>query len=332
MHSNKVTIIDVARQAGVSPASVSRFINNSACLKDATRKKIASAIKKLNYQPFVYAQKLAGGRLGIFGLVIPGYEGIFYSFYAMEVIRSIGQALEGKDIDLHLNVFWERDNFKDSLVDGVIFADVINNQQQFLRLHEKKVPLVVINKKIYQPRVNFVAIDNFRGAYEATEFLIKHGHKRIVHLSGDLNTQCAQERFQGYKKALTNNKIAFDKKNLKETNFSRILARRAAEEIFSQDKPPTAIFSASDQMAQEVLNFAREKKINVPGDLSIVGFDDDYRCVYDDFALTTVRQPLTDMGITAVKILQQVAYKKKDLCVQKILKPELIIRDTVDFI
>ncbi len=332
MDSRRITILDVAKEAGVSIASVSRFLNNPTSLRKENREKIAQVVKKLDYHPLLHAQKLAGGKLNTFGLIIPGYEGIFYSFYALEMIRGLGSALERKDIDLHINIFWNKDNFKNSLVDGVIFADIINNRAQLLRLLKQGTQVVVINRKVSDIEVSFVGVDNFKGAYEATDFLIKHGHKIIAHLAGDLKVQCAQERLNGYKEALKDNNIDVNNKYIKVANFSRVLARNGMEELFSLQKLPTAVFCSSDEMAEEVLHFAREKDIEVPGRLSIVGFDDNPRCAYDNFSLTTVRQPIAKMTSIAVDILDDLI-NNKDASIRRIvLTPELIIRDTVAFL
>ena len=186
MSSSKNTIKEVAKQAGVSIATVSRYLTNPSSIKGENRKKVELAVKELNYQPFVYARRLAGGKLNTYGLIIPGYEGIFYSFYALEIIRGVASSLDKKGIDLHLHIFWNKDTFKTSLVDGAILADVIENEGQLKRLVKEGFPLVVINKKIDEPEVSCVTIDNFKGAYEATEFLIHHGHRLIAHLAGDV--------------------------------------------------------------------------------------------------------------------------------------------------
>jgi LacI family transcriptional regulator len=328
--SSKITIKDVAKKAGVSIATVSRFLNG-APLKDDNKQKIEKAIKEFNYEPSLYARRLAGGRLNTFGLIIPGYEGIFYSFYALEIIREVASALGEKSIDLHLNVFWNKDNFKASLVDGVIMADVIGNDKQLKRLISEETPLVVINKKIEENDVNYVSIDNFKGAHEAIEFLIRHGHKRIAHLAGDLRVQCAQDRLDGYKSALKNNNIDVDEQYIKNTNFSRKEGREALEDLFSKEKVPTAVFCCSDEVASEVLNFAEEKRIEVPKKLSVIGFDDNPHCLYGNLMLTTVRQPLKAMAHEAVRILSENIENKKPS--QKIvLGTELIIHDTVSFL
>ena len=330
MSSSKITIKDVAYRAGVSIATVSRFINHIP-LKKENRQRVEKAVKELNYQPLLYARRLAGGKLDTFGLIIPGYEGIFYSFYALEIIREIAFALGARDVDLHLNIFWNKDTFKTSLVDGVILADIIGNEKQLERLVNEKIPLVVINRKVENLDVNYVAINNFKGGYEATEFLIHHGHKYVAHLAGDMRVQCAQERAEGYSQALEKNGISLSKDYIKITNFSRKETWTKLEELFSLKNLPTAIFCCSDEVASEAMNFAEEKRMDVPKDLSIIGFDDNPHCLYGNLMLTTVRQPLKAMVYQAVGILQESI--EGDAPVQGIvLDTELIIRDTVSFL
>jgi LacI family transcriptional regulator len=328
--SSKITIKDVAKKAGVSIATVSRYLNNSS-LREENRKRIAKTIKELNYQPSIYAHCLAGGKLNSFGLIIPGYEGVFYSFYALEIIRELAFSLDRNAIDLHLHIFWDKDNFRTSLVDGVVMADIMGNEKQLKRFVAEGIPLVVINRKIDQDDISFVAVDNFKGGYEATEFLIQHGHKEIAHLAGDLQVQCAQERLDGYKAALKKNGIKSRENLIKLTNFSRKEARVKLEELFSRKEAPSAVFCCSDEVANEVLNFAEEKRIEVPKRLSIIGFDDNPRCLYGNLMLTTVRQPLAQMAKEAVRILKDNLEGIKDTQ-RIILDTEIIIRDTVGFL
>lgn len=330
MSSSKNTIKEVAKKAGVSIATVSRYLNNPTSLKGENRRRVDAVVKELNYQPLAYARRLAGGKLNTFGLIIPGYEGIFYSFYALELIRTVALALDKKGIDLHLHIFWNKDGFKTSLVDGAILADVIENDNQLKRLVKEDFPLVVINKKIEEPQVSFVAIDNFKGAYEATEFLVHHGHRLIAHLAGDTRVQCARERLDGYRAALEKNKIKLKEDYIKITNFSSKDAREKLEELFLPKDPPTAIFCCSDEVASEVLVFAEEKRIKVPKDLSVVGFDDNPHCLYGNLMLTTVRQPLDKMAAVAVETLKEII-EKKISPKRTVLETELIVRDTVDF-
>ena len=330
MSSSKITIKDVAKRAGVSIATVSRFLNNSP-LKEENRQKIAVVVKELNYQPALYARRLAGGKLDSFGLIIPGYEGIFYSYYALEIIREVATAFTEDGIDLHLNIFWNKDNFKSSLVDGVVMADVIGNDSQLKRLIKESIPVVIMNRKIEDYDVSCVSIDNFKGAYEATDFLIQHGHKLIAHLAGDLRVQAAQDRLDGYKSALTKQGIEVKKDYIKITNFSPKEAWEKLEELFSQKVPPTAIFCCSDEVASKVLNFAEERKIGVPNKLSVIGFDDNPNCLYGSLMLTSIRQPLKAMVRKAVQILKE-SLKGQQSPQKIVLDTELIIRDTVGFV
>ena len=331
MSSSNITIKDIAKRAGVSIATVSRFLNNPSSLRKKNFKKIEEAVKTLNYEPLVYARRLAGGKLDTFGLIIPGYEGVFYSFFALEIIRNIAASMNEKGIDMHLSIFWGKDNFRSSLVDGVIFSDIVGNYEQLTRLLQNKVPTVVINRKVHSFDVSFVAVDNFKGAYEATEFLIRHNHKRIAHLSGSIQVQCAKDRLDGFKSALLKEGIKAKDEYIKCVNFSSKEARGALEELFSLEKPPTAIFCCSDEVAKEVLVFAKERDIEIPKKMSIIGFDDNPFMSYDNLMLTTVRQPFQQMTSMAVDILQDIVKGKKSVK-SIILEPELIIRDTVDFI
>ena len=327
----KVTIHNVAREAGVSIATVSRYLTKASSIKEPNRIKVEKAIKKLNYKPLLYARRLAGGKLNVYGLIIPGYEGIFYSFYALEIIRGVGFGLEEINVDLHLHIFSNKDRFNTSLVDGVIFADIIGNENQLKRILKEGLPCVVANKRIDDLAVSYVATDNFKGAYQAVEFLTSHGHKNIAHLAGDLKVQSAQDRLEGYKSALTKNNIKVSDNNIKFSNFSRIEARQHIEELFSSSQPPTAVFAASDEMAVEVLNFAQNEKISVPEKLSVVGFDDNPLCMYGNIHLTTVRQPLFQMASLGIEILKNIIEKKEKIR-KVVLSPELVVRDSVTFI
>lgn len=331
LSSNKITITEVAKAAGVSIATVSRYLNNPNSLRQKNRQKVEKTVKDLDYHPLIYARRLAGGKLNTFGLIIPGYEGIFYSFYALEIIRGVAEVLDKKGIDLHLHIFWNKDNFQTSLIDGVIFADIIGNENQVKRLVKEGVPVVVLNRRADDFEASYVAVNNFKGAYDAVEFIIKHGHKRIAHLAGDLRVQCAQERLDGYKRALEKNGIEVQEEYVKITNFSRKETRLKLEELFSLKSVPTAIFCCSDDVASEVLSFAEERKINIPKQLSVIGFDDNPHCFYGKLMLTTVRQPFRAVVSQGVEILKEITDKKLSIR-KEVIEPELIVRDTVDFI
>ncbi|MFH0912903.1 MAG: LacI family DNA-binding transcriptional regulator [Candidatus Omnitrophota bacterium] len=325
-----ISIQDGARMAGVSITTVSRVINKISSVKEENRINVLEAVKQLNFQPSILAQRLATGRSNVVALVIPRYEGIFYSFYAMELIRGIGTLCEALKLDLLLHLTDSRTPLNLKGVGGVIFADVITNRQQLEDALSSGLPSIVINNYVQDLEVDCIAVDNKKGAQEAVDYLIGLGHKKIAHITGDLITQAAAWRFEGYKQALGKNNIEFNPDYVFKTNYSRGEARHAAEKLIKMPNPPTAVFVASDSMALEVMTLARELGRKIPDDLSIVGFDDNPSGLYGPVALTTVRQPLIKMAQEGVKELNLlIAAKDKVHKAKKILLPtELVIRES----
>ena len=325
-----ISIEDVARQSGVSITTVSRVINKFPSVKEKNRRKVLEVIKQLNFHPSQLAQRLATGKANIVALVIPRYEGVFYSFYVLELIRGIGSLCEALKLDLLLHLTQPRSELELSGAGGIIFADVIGNRPQLETALATGVPCVVINNNVEDLDVTCIYVDNVTGAQEAVEYLIGLGHKKVAHITGDLITQAAAQRLEGYKKALKKNNIALRQDYIFQTDYSRGGARLAAESLFKMPDPPSAVFVASDSMALETMAVARELGKNIPQDLSIVGFDDNPSGLYGPVALTTVRQPLVKMAEESVKELHRLmngpAAKKE---VKKISLPtELVIRES----
>lgn len=327
--SKTISIKDVARLAGVSITTVSRVINKASTVKEKNRLKVLDIIKELKFQPSVFAQRLATGKSNVAALVIPRYEGIFYSFYALELIRGVGTLCEALKLDLLMHLTDSRSKLNLRCVGGIIFADIIGNQQQLEEVLDSGIPCVVINHLVSELEVNCISIDNVGGSESAVNYLISLGHKKIAHIAGDVVTQAASQRLEGYKQALQKNKINLDEGLIFKTDYSRGQARLAAEKLLKTDKPATAVFTASDAMALEVMNVARELGKEVPQDLSIVGFDDNPSGLYGPVALTTVRQPLVKMAEESVKVLNQLMNAKKPEKIKKIVLPtELVIRES----
>ncbi len=326
--SRGTSIKDVARLAGVSIATVSRVINKHESVKEKNRLRVLDAIKELKFNPSVVAQRLATGRSNVVALVIPRYEGIFYSFYALELIRGVGTLCDSLKLDLLLNLTDARSSINLKNVGGVIFADVIGNRVQLEDALVVGIPCVVVNCFVEDLAVSCIAIDNLAGAEEAVNYLINLGHKRIAHITGDLITQAASERLEGYKQALKKHGLSLDEELIFKTDYSRGQARGAAEKLIKMPNPPTAVFVASDSMALEVMTVARERGKNIPNDLSIVGFDDNPSGLYGPVALTTVRQPLIKMAQESVKELSLLMSKKKTKPEKIILPTELVIRES----
>jgi len=329
--SKNISIEDVAKLAGVSITTVSRVINKIGTVKDKNRNLVLSAVKELNFQPSVFAQRLATGKSNVVALVIPRYEGVFYSFYALEVIRATGTLCEAFKLDLllHLTDSHSRNPLNLRGVGGLIFSDIIGTRFQVEEAIAASMPCVVINNYVQDLPVSCIAVDNAGGAESAVNYLISLGHKKIAHITGDVATQAAALRLEGYENALKKNNIALNQEYIFKTDYSRGQARGAAGEIFKMTNGPTAVFVASDAMALEVMAVSRELGKNIPNDLSIVGFDDNPSGLYGPVALTTVRQPLIRMAEEGVKELNRLMISKKGEKIRKIILPtELVVRES----
>ncbi len=326
--SKSVSIEDVARLAGVSITTVSRVINKFSSVKEKNRVKVMDAVKQLKFQPSVFAQRLATGKTNEVALVMPRYEGIFYSFYALELIRGIGTLCEALKLDLLLHITDVRSILNLRGIGGVIFADIIGNRQQLEDVVSQGIPCVIINNYVDDLEASCIAIDNTGGAEAAVDYLISLGHRKIAHISGDLVTQAASQRYEGYRRALKKHNIAFGEEYLFKTDYSRGQARLAAEKLLKMPNPPSAVFVASDSMALEVMTVLKEGGKEIPRDLSIVGFDDNPSGLYGPVALTTVRQPLIRMAEESVKELKRLMSDKKPKVKRVILPAELVIRES----
>jgi len=328
--SSTISIKDVAKLAGVSITTVSRVINKAPSVQEENRISVLEAIKQLKFHPSVHAQRLATGKSNIVALVIPRYEGIFYSFYALELIRGIGTLCEALKLDLLLHLTDSRTALNLKGAGGIIFADIIGNRGQLEDALTGGIPCIVINNCVDDLGVSCVAVDNTGGAESAVNYLVSLGHRKIAHISGDLVTQAAAQRLEGYKLALEKNNIELRQDYIFKTDYSRGQARVAAENLIKMPQPPTAVFVASDSMALEAMAVAKESGLKIPDDLSILGFDDNPSGLYGPMALTTVRQPLIKMAQESVKELNfLMSPKGKGAKIKKIILPtELVIRES----
>jgi LacI family transcriptional regulator len=223
------------------------------------------------------------GRKPLFVLIIPRFEDLGNAFYAGEVMKGASVAASRLDIDILIHLTERGDHatwltgdlLNPNAVDGLLFADIDRDWDVVRRAIKAGLPTIVLNNPSDEP-FNCIAIDNRRAAAEAVGQLLALGHRRIAHISGDLDTQAGQDRLAGYYDALEIAGITRDKRLVKKGGFLRTPARMAAR-AFLKEMPrterPTAIFAASDLMAFEVLDATRELEIKVPDELSIIGFD-----------------------------------------------------------
>ena len=322
----RINIAEVARAAGVSTTTVSRVINGVSTVSEANRRMVLEAVKRLKYRPNPSAQRLASGKTNTVGLVIPRFEGIFHSYYALEVIKGVGMAAERVRCDLLLHMTDGKTVPSPAAVDGIIFADLFGCEDLLDQVLDEKVNTVVLNHYLVDLPANCVAVDNRSGAERVVEYLVQLGHKEIATITGDLKVQAALDRLDGFVKAMKDRELPVRDEYIRFGDFGLPSARSATEALLSLANRPTAIFVASDDMAQETINVALAKGVRVPEELSIVGFDDNPIAAHGRVPLTTVRQPLSEMGRLGLDLLFQ---KGKRTAPSKILLPtELVERQS----
>ncbi|UCH12640.1 MAG: LacI family DNA-binding transcriptional regulator [Candidatus Omnitrophota bacterium] len=326
-------ISQIAKKAGVSSMVVSRVMKGSPTIKKADRERVERAIGQMKLKATIVAstrQKISR----IFGLVVPRFEDIFHSFYATEVIKGVSIAASRLKLDIMFHIT-DRQKHEDWLtsttlspdyIDGVLFADINGDIRQLNKVIARKIPYIVMNNYFERQPVNCIAVNNRKAAEDVIEYLIGLGHTKIATIAGDLSTAAGKARLDGFKRCMKRHNLLSEIKYIKVGHFLRGPARREAERLLNLSEPPTAIFCASDVMAMETMNVAKEKGLHIPEDLSIIGFDDNPIAAYAKVPLTTVWQPIVEMGREAVELLNQMLDGKRRQPVKILLDTKLIKR------
>lgn len=330
----KATIEDVARDANVSITTVSRVINKAGSVKEANRKRVLYAVKKLHFRPNITAQHLAGGRINTIALIIPKFFDMFHSFYVTEVLRAVSSTITDLNRDLLIHLTEEAVPLSDPRIlsiancAGALFADIYGNEILLKELLNEKVPCVVMNYYNEELLTSCVAVDNRNAAIEAVKYLISIGHKRIATITGDLKVQAGFQRLEGYKIAHERARLPIKDEYIYIGDFAPHSGRYGVERLLELDKIPTAIFVGSDDMAIEAIKTIQEKGLNVPADISVVGFDDNWLASQIQIPLTTVRQPLDQMGIMAAELLNEFIKNPNKKIQRILLTAKLIVRNS----
>ena len=312
----EATIKDVALEAGVSPMTVSRVINQKGNVKRSTIDKIEKAIAKVDYRPNIVARRLSGGRtyqlLTIFNN--PNVTWTAEVLIGMlHACRNIGYHLliegvgdyEGETIGTPIDYDELAKLIDPSRVDGVMLPPPICFDRRLLEIiRERAVPCVRIAGTPAQDIPLRVSIDNFAAAYEIAGYLISLGHENIAIIKGPDDFVASALRFEGFTAALRDHGLKLPACNIKNGMFDVKSGNECTRELLSLEDRPTAIFASNDEMAAGVLSAAQESKIRVPEHLSVAGFDDApiARSVWPK--LTTIRQPLRAMGERSVELLE----------------------------
>ena len=295
----EVTIKDIAKIANVSHTTVSRALNNSPFINYVTKAKIMTIAKELNYVPNYSAKSLVLNRSYNIGLIFTTINEATSSRFFYETISGVNSAIKEsynlvvKGIDDYKNFI----SVNSKRFDGVILMSQSNSDNPFIyHLMEKKMPLVVLNRYIDESSIVNILSSDKKGVYEAVNYLIQNGHKNIAIIEGKKGFNSTIERKNGFLDALIDNKIKINSKYIVEGNYTIESGYTAMKKLLSLSKIPTAVFCSNDEMAIGAMKATSEAGLNVPKDISIMGFDGMQLGDYLTPALTTVRRPISEIS------------------------------------
>jgi len=332
MTNQKTTIVDVAAKAGVSFGTVSRVINNDVHVRPATRERVLQAMEQLGFVANRQARSLAGGKSGAIGLLVPDLG----TGYIGEIIRGIDAELTLQELDLilyttHRTASKEANyvaNLAQGMVDGLLVVLPRNPADYVGTLTQRNFPFVLIDHQGTGKECPAVGATNWQGAFDATEHLLKLGHRRIGFITGSMDLGCAQDRLAGYRAALRTHHVPYTEELVYEGTFFQPDGFTGALALLDLPEPPTAIFASNDVMAMGAMDAIRQRGLRIPDDIAVLGFDDIPQAELVRPALTTIQQPLEKMGRVATQMLLDLLEAPESKIQRIELPTKLIIRDS----
>jgi LacI family transcriptional regulator len=334
MKKERATIHDIARKLNITASTVSRALKDHPRISTETKKAVIKAAQKLNYQPNHIAAALRNGRSNIIGIIVPTADRSFFS----SVVRGIEEVANTSKYNVM--ICQTHDSYEKEVatveallnarVDGIIasYAKSTLTFDHYLKIKERGIPLILFDRSNDELEVSHVVIDDYLGAYKATEHLIQQGCKKIAHFTNTRKISIYKERLRGYREALINNDLVYNETLVVESNMQLEDGRKSMEHLLKSNLSVDGVFSASAYGALGALQVLKENKIRVPEDVALVGFSNEVFTSVTEPALSTVEQHSMRIGNAAAEIfLQEIAAGNEKFIPQKIvLKPELIIR------
>ncbi len=328
-----VTIKDVAREAGVSVGTASQALRGSAVVRESTRRRVLAVAARLRFQPSALARGLVTRRTHTVGLLISDIANPFF-IRAVRAVEDVAQE-NGYNVILcntdeapaketqYLRVLMEK------RVDGIILATTAASRRAVREIQWQDIPLVLFDRELAGVATHVVKVDGVLGGRLATEHLLGLGHRRIAIIHGPRDRSTGIERLEGYLAALRAAGVHADSALIREGNFKQDSGRELTRQLLDLSPRPTALFCTNNLMTVGALQTLRERAVPIPADLSLIGYDDMEWWTLTEPPLTTVGQPVYDLGREAMRMLLSQIGKEKARRPQRIvLKPELILRDS----
>lgn len=302
-----VTIYDVARIAGVSMATVSRVVNGNTNVKPSTRKKVLQAIEDLGYRPNAVARGLASKKTTTIGVVLPDISSLLFA----ELVRGIEDIADMYHYDIILSSSDQNrdrelqllNNLLEKQVDGLLFLGNELTDEHRRLFESTSVPIVLVTSTDPKHKIPSVCIDQEQAAYDAVEFLINKGHKRIAFLNTSYRNQFSRFRYNGYVRALQAHNIPFDEDYVIEIKPVYEAAHSTATNLLKLSNAPTAFSTFNDEIAIGVIHAVQDQGLRVPDDIEVIGFNNTRFAQMVRPMLTTVVQPIYDIGAVSMRLL-----------------------------
>lgn len=330
-----VTIKDIARELGIAHSTVSRAIHDDPRISRETKQRVLEAVARLGYRPNAAARGLVSRRMQAIGLVIPGVADMFYGRIVDGVDRAAYEA--GFGLSLYLT-HGERRRELDALaqvserrVDGLIVMARRIPNNVLLDLARQEIPLVLLEPQDLGLGIDSVRVDNRDGAYKAVRYLLDLGHRRIGFIAGPKGQRESLERWQGYRQALAEVGLPYQPELVQPGDYTEAGGAAAVQRWLQLGpaKRPTAIFASNDRSAIGAMAALQEAGVRVPEEISVMGYDDIAAAAYSRPAITTMRQPIEEMGATAARLLiDRLVRQRKSGWQEVLLKAELVIRES----
>ncbi|WP_198162665.1 LacI family DNA-binding transcriptional regulator [Halobacillus mangrovi] len=327
-----VTIKDVAKVANVSISTVSRVLNNSGYTSASTKEKVHKAVDELKFQKNMVATAMIKKQTSTLGLIIPDIKNIFYG----ELTRAIEDEAHKHGFNVILcntdNDLSKESEYLNFLlrkgIDGIIFSTPEINDRNVREIMKTRpdLPLIILGSQVKDVRLDEVLVDNFEGGYQATKHLLELGHQKVGYIGGQPDSYSTVERYKGYQEALEDYKVKLNNNYVKLDEFKIHSGYNKGLEMLSRKDRPTAIFAGNDAIAVGIYKAARELGLNVPEQLSVIGFDDSQFAEIVDPELTTIRTPISEMGQKTVELIVKIVKEGKNFKETVTFQPTLIER------
>ncbi|MBE0636008.1 LacI family DNA-binding transcriptional regulator [Candidatus Bipolaricaulota bacterium] len=327
-----ITIKDIAKELGISASTVSRALSDSPLVNADTKRAILEVAKRLGYQRNELARALVMGSSGAVGLLVPDITNPFFSGIA----RGVGEIADGIGVGVILcNTDGRIDRelnyirlMRRKRVDGLLLCSTTIEAPYLQELVQANMPFILVSRLSNQRNVPFVITDDHAGAKLAVEHLVDLGHRRIGFIGGPENVQASRDRMEAYLEVLRNNDLPSHPDWRRYAGFTQASGREAAQRMLSLSDHPTAIFAANDVTALGVLEVAEGLGLQIPQDLSLIGYDDISYASLPRIQLTTIAQPAVEMGQIATTWLLEALENPEIARLQRTLTPRLVVRST----